>query len=252
MKKKILLNKAKECFSKNPSLKEVRVIFPEGANKKTHWKVLREVGGYRVVEVLTETNNFLIREQEPADAGDKIGLETDVGEVSGFEPDYLPGKLEEEIVKESLVGKTIRAVDMTVGGNRSILELEFYESIVPARFEWEDDGTLIFYYKERPFFLRKGKDEPTQRDMNESFKVADIIEFPEDNFRIRVEPKIKRMYLSPIDSDEKDNIRTVINMVKQNYRILSIDDKGGKRVELALDHREDFYGVIAFISQNFN
>lgn len=76
-----------------------------------------------------------------------------------------------------------------------------------------------------------------------------VLEFPNDNFTLSIFRGEKKLLFSPqYHNAITSRIRTLINMLKQNFRILRINDKDAGCFEVEVDPREDFEAVVDYIT----
>lgn len=77
-----------------------------------------------------------------------------------------------------------------------------------------------------------------------------MLEFPNDNFVVSIFPNEKRLLFSPIDHTSiTQNIRTVVQVLKQNFRILNVTvDENTGVIEVVADPREDFEQIINLLN----
>lgn len=77
---------------------------------------------------------------------------------------------------------------------------------------------------------------------------GETLEFPNDNFTLSIFRGNKTLLFSPQHHNAiTSKIRTLINMLKQNFRILRINNKDLGAFEVEVDPREDFESVVDFI-----
>jgi len=77
---------------------------------------------------------------------------------------------------------------------------------------------------------------------------GEILEFPNDNFTLSIFRGTKKLLFSPQYHNAITNkIRTLINMLKQNFRILRINNKDLGAFEVEVDPREDFESIVDYI-----
>lgn len=77
---------------------------------------------------------------------------------------------------------------------------------------------------------------------------AEVMEFPNDNFTLSIFRSNKTLVFTPQYHHSVTNkIRTLITMLKQNFRILRVNDKDLGSFEVEVDPREDFESVVDFI-----
>ena len=76
----------------------------------------------------------------------------------------------------------------------------------------------------------------------------EIIEPPNDNFTLSIFRNEKKILFTPqYHTSVTGKIRTLVNMLKQNFRILRITDKDIGSFEVEIDPREDIDAVVNFI-----
>ena len=77
---------------------------------------------------------------------------------------------------------------------------------------------------------------------------GETLEFPNDNFVLSIFRGNKTLLFSPQYHNSITNkIRTLVNMLKQNFRILAVKDKDLGAFEVQVDPREDFEAVVDYI-----
>ena len=77
---------------------------------------------------------------------------------------------------------------------------------------------------------------------------GEVLEFPHDNFTLSIFRGTKKLLFSPQHHDSITNkIRTLVNTLKQNFRILRVNDKDLGAFEIEVDPRENFEAIIDFI-----
>ena len=83
---------------------------------------------------------------------------------------------------------------------------------------------------------------------------GETLEFPNDNFVLSVFRNTKTLIFTPQYHNSITNkVRTLVNMLKQNFRILRVVDKDLGAFEIQVDPREDFESVVDWIkSQSEN
>ena len=64
---------------------------------------------------------------------------------------------EEMVVSKSLGGQTISKASIDLDSNGAKLNLELVNSLSPASFEWNNDGSIVFSFKDRDYTIRRGK-----------------------------------------------------------------------------------------------
>lgn len=75
-----------------------------------------------------------------------------------------------------------------------------------------------------------------------------IIYVPESNFSISLFPNTKTLLFSPQEhTSVTKQVRTLLNSIKQQFRVSSVNEKGVGIFEVVLDPREDFDAVVDFI-----
>lgn len=99
--------------------------------------------------------------------------------------------------------------------------------------------------------------------LREQEDAENIIEFPNENFTVSINRNEKKLVFAPLlHSAIPSKIRTYINLLKQNFRVLrvnSLEDEDDTRendvddpklrgvFEIEFDPREDFEAVLDFI-----
>lgn len=84
--------------------------------------------------------------------------------------------------------------------------------------------------------------------IREQASAAEVLEFPHDNFVLSVFRGEKKLVFSPqFHNAITSKIRTLVNMLKQNFRILRVNDLDGSSFEVEVDPREDFEAVVDYI-----
>lgn len=74
------------------------------------------------------------------------------------------------------------------------------------------------------------------------------LQFPNDNFTLAIFRKNKTLVFTPqYHTSITNKVRTLVNMLKQNFRILRVEDKDLGAFEVQVDPREDFEGVVDWI-----
>ncbi len=61
----------------------------------------------------------------------------------------------DEILHTRLAGSSIRDVSFEATNNGGILSMILMNSKIPVRFEWFSNGKVVFYFKNRPYVLKK-------------------------------------------------------------------------------------------------
>jgi hypothetical protein len=75
-----------------------------------------------------------------------------------------------------------------------------------------------------------------------------VIEFPNENFVMTIFRPEKKLLFSPQQHQSlPGKVRTYVNMIKQNFNVLKVKDKGAGTFELEFDPREDFESAIDFV-----
>lgn len=106
--------------------------------------------------------------------------------------------------------------------------------------------------KIKNLFLKLLKEQENEMD---SISVEDdqVMEFPNSNFVVSVFKDEKKLLFSPQNHQSLTNkIRTFVNLIKQNFRVLGVSAKSGGAFELQLDPREDIDSTVDFIKREID
>lgn len=78
-----------------------------------------------------------------------------------------------------------------------------------------------------------------------------LIEFPKDNFAASFVPGEKRIELSPRDDSKTcTRIRSLVNDLRNQFRIAKVVQLGMNTFNVVFDPSEDFDNVTAYVKQN--
>lgn len=88
-----------------------------------------------------------------------------------------------------------------------------------------------------------------EKILREGAQPAEVFEFPHDNFVLSVFRGEKKLLFSPQQHDSiTGKIRTLVNMLKNDFRVLRVNAKDGNCFEVELDPRENIDSVIDYIT----
>jgi hypothetical protein len=77
-----------------------------------------------------------------------------------------------------------------------------------------------------------------------------LLEFPNSNFVVSLFGADKKLLFSPQSHESLPNkVRTMVNMIKQNFKVSQIEQKDMGAFEITLSPQENFDGVVNFIKQ---
>jgi hypothetical protein len=86
-----------------------------------------------------------------------------------------------------------------------------------------------------------GQEDPNQNK---------VVEFPQSNLSISFFKNEKKISISPIDGEETQGIRSMINQIKQaGFKVKSTVAKGQGTFELQMDQKEDFGVFIDYVQE---
>jgi hypothetical protein len=175
LKKHFLRKKLSEHFKGKPNASQV-VISAKFGGINTFWKVVKENKNFRVVEVNTSRDVFLLerdKEEErvedpkievgdepkeetpPKEApADAAGLETGDTPEEGGETDSS-GSKPEDSVGSSLQGHTVSNASLSLEPGLARLTLELASLKNPAVLEFRKDGSVSFSFRGRTQIFNK-------------------------------------------------------------------------------------------------
>jgi hypothetical protein len=79
---------------------------------------------------------------------------------------------------------------------------------------------------------------------------GNVIEFPQDNFNLSIFRSQRKLLFTPqFHNAMTKNVRTLVTMLKQNFRIKEVNDKSLGAFEIEVEPTEDFESVVDFIKQ---
>lgn len=77
-----------------------------------------------------------------------------------------------------------------------------------------------------------------------------VLEFPNSNFAVSFFGADKKLLFSPQSHESLPNkVRTMVNMIKQNFKVSQIEQKDMGAFEITLSPQENFDAVVNFIKQ---
>ena len=88
------------------------------------------------------------------------------------------------------------------------------------------------------------------REQNEN---SDILEFPKQNTIVSIFRNEKKLLFVPFkDQTIPNKIRTFVNILKQNFRVVKVVDRDIGSFEVEFDPREDLNVIVDFIKNEMD
>lgn len=117
-------------------------------------KQSKELAGRLIKEEDEEKDKVKKKDSQPEEPKEPV----EEPESDFPEPEKVtePRRSEEQVVlKKSLEGQTLKTADIELTPNGGILTLNFVALSIPAKLEWDNKGKVVYYFKDRPYLLRK-------------------------------------------------------------------------------------------------